>query len=1626
MHRFLTTILRQLCLLLIACSAASSTAQAADLKLMFLGDNGHHRPEARFQELAPALEARGIELKYTDRMEDLNAPTLGEFDGLVLYANIDRIEDAQAQAVLDYVTSGKGFIPLHCATFCWRNNSDMVALMGAQFQRHGGQVFTTVVAEPQHPIMKGYGSFTSWDETYIHHLHNEENRTVLEYRVEGEQADGKDGEPWTWVRTHGQGRVFYTAWGHDERTFTNPGFQNLVERGIRWACGDDPSVVPSFHDTDTFVAPKMTALRTDVAPFEYVDVGPKIPNYTPGSEWGKQGQPHNMMQLPLSPEESIKHFVTPEGMAVRLYADERDFMSGKSLAADNSESLPVASAGGSHGKPIAMNWDERGRLWICETVDYPNELGRNRDRIRICEDTDGDHVADKFTVFAEGLSIPSAIVIVRGGAVVQNGTETIYLKDNDGDDVCDEKTTLITGWALGDTHGGVSNLRYGLDNWIWAMQGYNRSNPTFPGGEPQSFRMGFWRFKLSQTDPPKVTDLEFIRSSNNNTWGLGISEAGLIFGSTANHNPSMFMPIPNRYYERVRGWAPATLDTIADTYRFKPITDKVRQVDQFGGYTAAAGHALYTARTFPKQWWNKTAFVCGPTGHLIGTFVLRKDGAGFASTSPTNLLASDDEWSAPIMAEVGPDGAVWVIDWYNYIVQHNPTPQGFETGKGNAYESDLRDKKHGRIYRVLPTNNDGDVVHEFADLSQASNDELIETLKHPSMPWRLQAQRLLVERGATDVTAPLLALLADESVDAIGLNVGAIHALHALHGLGVMDEGPKAASVGSAAPESAISAAEQQQDAALGEKSSAAERRHNVAPGVSPGLAAHQDTKAPEGRYFLAESTPKTSAAPPGLNAILATATPGLRPGLPNAVPPGLNRGDAAVAPRLNRTTILTSTPVADADRNAVLAALAGALGHPSAAVRRNAIAVLPHTNAGLQLLMQHSELFEDADAQVQLQAFLTLADMPQGSDAAAAPIFRVASTAKDAVLVDALTTAASVHAATRLSGFSMPAGGTVQFGRNELQVVVPTPETCLRIAQRVAEHVGRGRASVEELSALIADMESADPQLADVVLRGLMSGWPADHRLKATPQLESSLTTLLERVPASSKGQLLKLASVAGSKALESHAAEIVNSLLAVVGDEAASAEDRIKAARDAISFQGDRADVVSSVLENVTAQTSPAVAAGLIEAAGLSRATDVGEVIVGKAAALTPQSKTVAVRVLLSRPETTLVLLDAIESRTLELSDLSLDQKQALRSHPDRMVRRRAESLMAAGGGLPDPDRDNVLKSLLPVTKQTGDVAVGKEMFVKHCSKCHMHGTEGKTIGPNLTGMAVHPKAELLTHIIDPSRSVEGNFRIYTVVTIDGLVINGMMTAETRTSVSLIDTEGKEHQIARDDIEELVPSKKSVMPDGFEKQMTENELASLLEFLTNKGQFLPISLDRYATAISTKGLFGDGDNGPDRMVFDDWSPRISSGIPFILTDPRGTTVPNIILLNGPRGTLPPNMPKSVELPCNSAAKAVHLLSGVGGWNHPFDSQQSVSMIVRLHYADGTSEDHELLNGVHFADYIRRVDVPGSEFAFALRGQQVRRVSVEPGRDDMIRSIELVKGADASAPIVMAVTVER
>lgn len=1442
---------------LLLCCCGSLASAAEPLRLVFLGDNGHHQPARRAAELLPVLEKRDIHVQYTDDVAaTLQPDRLKDVDGLIVYANIDQITDDQADALLQYVDQGGGFIPLHCASFCFRNNEEIVALVGAQFQRHttGTFVVQPTDAAASHPIMQGYRSFQSWDETYVHTKHNEVNRTVLEYRQEG---DAK--EPWTWVRTHGKGRVFYTAWGHDQRTFGNEGFHNLVERGIRWACGQDPSVVPAFagYQPDPLDNVEMTEQRKDVAPFEFADVGPKIPNYVVGERWGEQEKPKNLMQKPLPPAESSKHYVMPKGFELELFASEPDI----------------------GGKPITMSWDERGRLWVAETYDYPNErqpAGSGRDRIRICEDTDGDFVADKFTVFADQLSIPTSMAFSHGGVIVHQAPDTLFLKDTDGDSVADVRKVLFTGWSTSDTHAGPSNLNYGHDNWFYGVVGY----AGFQGeiaGQQRSFRTGFYRFQVQEVDGEvAVTDFEFLRNTNNNTWGLGFSEEGLLFASTANRNPSEFMPIANRYYERVRGWTSSVLTGIADTHLFKPTTHKVRQVDHHGGYTAAAGHALYTARRYPQEYWNRTAFVTGPTGHLVGTFVLEPQGSEFRSTNKANLLGSDDEWAAPIMAEVGPDGNVWVIDWYNYIVQHNPTPVGFQKGPGNAYMTDLRDKKHGRIYRVVH----GEEATPITSLHEATKEDLIAALKSDNMMWRRHAQRLLIERGDLSVVEGLSKLAQDTSVDDIGLNVGAIHALRTLHG-----------------------------------------------------LHATNDTN--------------------------------------------------------------------------VRAIVDSALQHPSAGVVRAAIEVLPNDAESRDALLA-ANATQHADAQVRLAGLLALADLPPSASSAKAAVQALVDHSEDRWIKDA-----AISAGANSGGpFLVVACQTDLKGNNSSALTI------------VAEHLARSKDS-DSIKKLIVHLVDASSATQNAIIAGLTKGWPRDAEVELSEQDDDAILSLFDKLSPGGKGQLIRLAASWGSKKLAANADKIGAALLAIVEDESATETERIQSAKELMGLMSADSASVTRLLKSISPRTPQSVAIGIVNAAQASRAADVGSVLLKEMERYTPAVRLAALRVLLARPETSLELVEAIAEGKVARGDLTLDQQQALMTHPNRELRKRSRQVISVSGGLPDPDREKVLISLMKVTENAGDIAKGRVIFKKNCGNCHMHQGEGNKVGPDLTGMAVHPKAELLTHIVDPSRSVEGNYRSYSLLTVDGIVITGMLASETQTSIEMFDAQGKKHAVLREDIEQLIASTKSVMPEGFEKNIDEQGFTDLLEFLTAKGKYLPLPLDKAATAISTKGLFHDGDEGADRLVFDDWSPKRVGEIPFHLIDPQGKRSPNIVLLHGPRGTMPPKMPHSVRIPCNSPAKAIHLLSGVSGWGFPAHGAKSVSMIVRLHLEDGKTEDHELVNGVHFADYIRRVDVPGSEFAMMVRGQQLRHVVVKPETSGKITEIELVKGDDPTSPIVAAVTIE-
>lgn len=723
--------------------------QAERLRVLFLGDDGHHQPHARAKSALPTLAGNGIDLFYSDDPADLDVAALTPYHAIVLYNNHATVTPAQLHALLRFVEHGGGLVALHCASASFQNAEAFVQVVGGAFKSHGTGTFRAERVAPDHPAIAGVPVFESWDETYVHTRHNPVHRTVLEVRREGDHA-----EPWTWVRPYGKGRVFYTAWGHDQRTWEQDGFRRLLMRAIRWSAGDWALAAAPDEPSPTMV-----------------DLPAPLPVYVPDAPWNTQAEPQSRGQASLTVEDSLRLTTLRPGFAIDVFATE-----------------PMVR------RVVDFTWDSRGRMWVVETNDYPNRVlpdgEAGNDRVLILDDTDGDGRADDVKVFADGLNLATSLVLARGGVIVAQAPHMLFLRDTTGDERADQRTVLFTGWPRTDTHGTPSNLRYGLDNQILGSVGYNGfrgevGGRTWDRGE---FGPGYYRFTADGAS------LEYLARTSNNTWGVALSEDGYVFGSTANSRPSNFVHIPARYYQSI-GMREPILPGIEQRNDIYPLT-AIMQVDQFGKYTAGAAHEIYTARAFPREYWNRAAFVAEPTGHLVGQFDLQRAGSSFVARNRWSFLASRDHWLSPVQVKVGPDGALWISDFYSLVVQHNPTPKDMVTGEGRAYETPNRDAERGRLYRVRWA--DAPPAARLA-LHEATPAALVATLRHDNMLWRLLAQQRLVERGQHDVVPALVALLDDHTVDAEGLAPGPLHALWTLHGLGALTADPAAGAAAAAA-----------------------------------------------------------------------------------------------------------------------------------------------------------------------------------------------------------------------------------------------------------------------------------------------------------------------------------------------------------------------------------------------------------------------------------------------------------------------------------------------------------------------------------------------------------------------------------------------------------------------------------------------------------------------------------------------------------------------------------------------------------------------------------------------------------------------------------------------------------
>lgn len=545
-------------------------------------------------------------------------------------------------------------------------------------------------------------------------------------------------------------RLVKPEFGQDEKAWAAADFLKAIREKIVAAAGESRT-----KEWQTFLAEREPEKR---------EKNPNVANY--------EKRPEAItFQEPMSVKASMQRMQVPADCRLELFASEPDI-----------------------AKPIAFAWDERGRLWVAETRDYPHgvvENGEGNDDIKICEDTDGDGKADKFTVFADKLNLPTGIVFANGGVIVAEAPRFIFLKDTNGDDKADVREVIIESWGIKDTHAQTSNLHYGYDNWLYGCVGYSGFKGEV-GGKMLDFAMGTYRFK------PDGKALEFLHQFSNNAWGQSFNAAGDDFGGTANNAPIFYGGIPQTVVPK--GLKAMTAKKINVEDKAHAITPNYRQVDVFGGYTAAAGSAFIYSAKLPARLQGR-AMVCEPTMKLISLMDVLPNGAGYVAKDGFNIVASSDEWMSPVFSEVGPDGAVWFADWQNFIIQHNPTPSvgrgGYDakTGVGGAHENPLRDHARGRIYRVVWEKASDPA--KLVSLKGASAADLVKALGSDTQVVRLNAQRLLVDGKKTDAVDAL-----KKTVAANDGNIAAIHALWTLQGLGQLDDATTKAAL--AAKDSAL------------------------------------------------------------------------------------------------------------------------------------------------------------------------------------------------------------------------------------------------------------------------------------------------------------------------------------------------------------------------------------------------------------------------------------------------------------------------------------------------------------------------------------------------------------------------------------------------------------------------------------------------------------------------------------------------------------------------------------------------------------------------------------------------------------------------------------------------------
>ncbi|MBN9691269.1 MAG: c-type cytochrome [Verrucomicrobia bacterium] len=574
----------------------------------------------------------------------------------------------------------------------------------------------------------------------------------------------------------GRTEIPWLTWNHvvlirDERRVTvylngQPTPEISGEADLTWPAGTQTVFFGGRNDR---FAPFEGRLD-ELAVYDRVLTATEVADHVRRSELPNRAQaaaPRPPATTPLSPEDSLRRIHVPAGFTVDLAVAE-----------------PIVQS------PVALDWDAQGRLWVVEMIDYPLGLdgrGQPGGRIRLLEDSDGDGRYDRSTVFAEGLRYPTGILSWRDGVLVTAAPEILFLRDTTGDGRADVREVLFSGFLEGNQQLRVNGLRWGLDNWVYCASGSHHGGygaatkiKSHRAGKEYAIGSRDFRFRPDTGElDPQSGPSQFGRNPDN--WGhwFGVQNSWplwhyVLADPYLRRNPYVAAPDPVR--QLMGGRNPPVYAVSAPEKRF-------HSFNEAGHFTSACAAMIYRDDLLFGATPETHAFTCEPFHNLVQHFQMTDDGVSFAArrAEPGNapdFFASEDRWCRPVMTRAGPDGALWVVDMYRYMIEH---PEWLPPeGQADLLPHYRLGEERGRIYRVSAQDRPPRRWTPPARLPLA---DLVATLGSPNGWLRDQAQMILLWRQDSAAVPLLRNLVAQPPTP-----LARLHALAVLDGLDALTD----------------------------------------------------------------------------------------------------------------------------------------------------------------------------------------------------------------------------------------------------------------------------------------------------------------------------------------------------------------------------------------------------------------------------------------------------------------------------------------------------------------------------------------------------------------------------------------------------------------------------------------------------------------------------------------------------------------------------------------------------------------------------------------------------------------------------------------------------------------------